>query len=196
MTDEERRAMYRRNYRKYTNPKSADPPYVAAVYCDGGVVGPNPSRLGGTWAWCWVDGSDIRIHQESGALSPEDLGLEVITNNHMELIAALKALASVGPDWRGVLHSDSLVTLSRLGKGSGASMPAFKGAPQWMVKEVFEVRRTFTKYSAKLVAGHPTRAELDAGTARRNGLPVSRHNCWCDQACTKAGLILKGSPVD
>ena len=37
-----------------------------ALYADGGVIGSNPSSLGGTWAWCGVSASGDRIRTISG----------------------------------------------------------------------------------------------------------------------------------
>ena len=69
-------------------------PYPAQIFCDGGVIGPNPSPIGGTWAWCWVH-DDVMIKHEYGVVEPCDLGLTKITNNHTELLAAVRALESL-----------------------------------------------------------------------------------------------------
>lgn len=157
---------------------------IPEVYCDGGLVGPNPSPLGGVWAYCWVDSNGVRIHQASGLVEPEDLGVESITNNDMELLAALRVLKSLPPDWRGFLCTDSSVTISRLGRGeANAVIP-------WMGEVLQRFRRVDRGYHLRLLAGHATRKELNRGYRLKNKLPTSFHNQWCDEACNKAKLIL------
>lgn len=150
-----------------------------AVYADGGVCGPNPSRIGGTWAWVWADGRGEAIREESGLVEPCDLGLDTVTNNVTELYAALRLIESLPGGWAGTLHTDSEVTLHRL-----THSHSFKGVPDWMRLRVLKAREG-RRWTVTLLAGHPTRAELARGYRERNGLPVSRHNVRCDQLCTR-----------
>jgi hypothetical protein len=61
------------------------------LYCDGGVIGSNPSLIGGTYAYCVVqDGA--RVAGRSGVVTPRSLHMPVVTNNLTEMLAALKAL--------------------------------------------------------------------------------------------------------
>lgn len=155
---------------------------TALLYCDGGVIGPNPSRLGGTWAWCLVAGEDI-IRHGSGVLTPEDWGGPV-TNNATEAVAALMALESMPPGWKGVLHTDSLVTLRRL-----QTHPPRKLEP--IIRNRVLALRRRGGWGVALVAGHPTRLELKNGRRERNGLPTSKWNCWCDEECTRLTRLFK-----
>lgn len=154
---------------------------VLHAYCDGGVIGPNPSRMGVTWAYCWVGAGDVRLSAASGVVEPADFGMEKLTNNHSELYAAVRCLEALGPDWRGTLHTDSLVTLNRLVR----RQPGFENCPQWLINRTLAVRR-HRKWDVLLVAGHPTKDEIRTGFARRNGLPVSQWNVLCDKLCTAA----------
>jgi ribonuclease HI len=160
-----------------------DPP----VYCDGGVIAVNPSPHGGTWAWLALGEADGRWRQESGLVLPWEPpfgeGKAVmagpITNNQMELYAAVMALEAVPKGWAGILWTDSQVTLARLLGGC-----SFAGIHPSLKQRALDLRRG-RKWTVKLVAGHPTRKELAAGTRERNGFPVSRWNVWCDEECQR-----------
>lgn len=160
-----------------------------ALYCDGGVIGPNPSAHGGTWAWVAVGIDGESLHEECGVVEPADLGVEAVTNNFTELYAAWRALCSVPMWWAGSLHTDSLITMYRLTHGKG-----FKNVPQWLRLAVLDRRRD-RAYQVQLVGGHPTGKELEGGSLRRNGYAASRHNVRCDELCTRLArewMVLKG----
>lgn len=160
------------------------------IYCDGGVIGPNPSPVGGTWAWCWVNEDGEKIKSGSGVVVPQNVGLPRITNNLTELLAGYYALQSVGKDWGGTLHTDSRVTQLRL-----TVSHKFKGIPENFMNAVLSLRQT-RNYKVRLVAGHPTRKELEQGFSNRNRLPVSIHNRWCDRECRGlADSVLSGELV-
>ena len=76
-----------------------------ALYCDGGVIGRNPSSQGGVWAWCGVDKNGTRII-EKGGFVPAPPGVQ-ITNNHTEQIAICLALEAMPDGWSGLVCSDS-----------------------------------------------------------------------------------------
>ena len=44
-----------------------------ALYTDGGVIGQNPSPIGGTWAWCMVGADGTRTRHAYGYVTPADL---------------------------------------------------------------------------------------------------------------------------
>lgn len=146
-------------------------------------MGPNPSPIGGTWAYCWVQ-RDLRIRKRSGAVTPEDLGVEAVTNNMTELLAAILALESVPAGWDGTLYTDSRVTACRL-KSVQAGQ---NGTPIWMAERC---RKLAGKYRIALLAGHPTELDLIRGIHREKRLPVSEHNVACDRMCTLAGKSLR-----
>ncbi len=148
---------------------------VIAIYCDGGLIGSNPSTIGGTWAWCHVDKHGKRIAKKSGVLLPQP-GF-TCSNNDTELEAALRGLeALTGPVKVLTLFTDSWVTICRLvNNGSG------------LVNEIQErIRKAKAHWPLELVllGGHPTKKELKVGR-RKDGKPVSVHNVWCDKACTR-----------
>lgn len=163
------------------------------IFCDGGVIGANPSAKGGTWAYCWVSHNGVMLKSESGVVLPDGSTqtnlktanvsyvptLKTISNNLTEFVAALKALESVDEDWSGTLFTDSKVTLHRITNGK-----SFKGIPEPMVELILAIRRA-RKYKVVLVAGHPTKKELLQGYRARNKLPTSAHNVWCDETCQK-----------
>jgi ribonuclease HI len=88
------------------------------VYCDGGVIGSNPSAMGGTWAFVLVFSEIINLVtkievpysiESSGVITPADVDLPSVSNNVSEIVAALNALEILPADWAGTLYSDSLV---------------------------------------------------------------------------------------
>lgn len=149
-----------------------------SIYTDGGVAGKNPSVIGGSWAWIWVDENNIDMEWNCGIVTPKEIGLPAVTNNLTELLAAVEALESVPLCWKGTLYTDSKVTMHRL-LGSNALV----GIPQSLRLRLLEVRRN-RKYKAVLIGGHPTKAQLQKGH-KSNGIPVSKHNVWCDKTCQK-----------
>lgn len=148
------------------------------LYADGGVILKNPSPHGGAWAFCWVS-QGVRTRTDSGLVLPREYGLEAVTNNVTELLAAVKALQSVEHvgGWRGVLWTDSQVTLYRL-----LNARSWKGIPYPLRDEALRLRRLLWPLDVRLVAGHPTLVQLAAGRDEK-GTPASEHNVWCDSAC-------------
>lgn len=149
-----------------------------AIYTDGGLIGVNPSSIGGTWAWVWIKRGQV-INQGEGVVTPEELGVSTVTNNVTELLAAVKALQSVPPGWDGTLFTDSRVTLLRI-----TTSYRFAGVPDFLKQATLFLRRE-RNYMVQLIGGHPTRKELAEGRRARNGLPVSPWNVLCDETCTK-----------
>lgn len=156
---------------------------IIALYADGGVIGANPSPIGGTWAWCQVSEAGIRLVASSGVITPAEAGLPAITNNLTELFAILEARESVPYAWTGTIYSDSWVSLQRVFLGA-----RLKNVPPQIVERLQRLQRDgwFSGCSWQLLDGHPTRAQLAAGQGKR-GAPVSIHNVWCDEQCARAG---------
>ncbi len=150
------------------------------LYCDGGVIGRNPSLIGGTWAYCLVVDGEI-VRSDCGYVSVKDTEPHPghVTNNLTELVAAVKALEAVGKGWDGTIHTDSSITMTRIKEST-----KFANIPQWLRLKALEVRRG-RKYKVVLLAGHPSRSELIKGVAERNGNPVSKFNVWCDNECKR-----------
>lgn len=146
------------------------------IYTDGGCIKANPSKLGGTWAWCMVENNQI-IKHSSGIMTPEDMEVETITNNQMELYAAVRAITSSPVDWNGTLYTDSEVSLMRL-----TISKSFKGIPNWLRLRTLELRRG-RQWDVFLLGGHPTRKDLQRGRNRK-GRKVSGFNVICDKTCT------------
>ena len=146
------------------------------LYCDGGCILKNPSPLGGTWAWCAVDKAGRRLDCGSGVIDPKDVGYPAVTNNVSELYAALQALESAPTGWSGILYTDSKVTLYRL-----TTSNKFTKVPRELIDKCLHLRR-WRQWSVILLGGHPSKSDLEVGFDHR-GLPVSRHNRWCDERC-------------
>lgn len=155
---------------------------IKELYADGGVIGRNPSTIGGTYAYRLVMDDD-RCFGTGGILTPDRTGGSV-TNNQTEMLAVLTGLRQVPDDWAGTIYSDSMVTLGRL-----FLEWKWKNIPPWMHR-LFTAQRTRLKHWDKikwvLLDGHPTAAQLRDGVGKRGHL-VSIHNVWCDQACKDAG---------
>lgn len=155
---------------------------ITELYVDGGVIGSNPSAIGGTYAVRLVY-DDGHVYGYSGAVSATEMHGDV-TNNQTEMLALLMGLRYLPDDFKGTVYSDSMVTLGR----------AFLGwkwtrVPGWMHRFYRDQRRRLINWDQikwVLLDGHPTKAQLAAGIGKR-GHPVSEHNVWCDRACTEAG---------
>lgn len=157
---------------------------ITTLYVDGGVIASNPSIIGGTWAWCLVDNTDIRIASGSGHVTPAQAAMPQITNNFTEMLALIYGLERLPMGFQGVVCSDSAITLGRAFSGW-----SWKGIPEWMHRRYQIARKRLVHYDAitpMQLDGHPTKEQLTAKIGKRGQL-VSIHNVWCDQACTEAG---------
>lgn len=161
-------------------PSSQEKGWPEAAYCDGSTVGPNPSPRGGCWAWCHVSG-DRMVRHGGGEIIPSQIGLPRITNNLTEMLAALECLEALPDGWDGTLWSDSWVTLCRIRKGSRSPMA---GVPKPFLARLQVIHGSLGNFILKLLAGHPSKADLAVGYNSR-GVPVSRHNAWCDAECKR-----------
>jgi len=150
------------------------------LYADGGVIGANPSRVGGTWAWRLVDADGNVLDHASGDYLCGDIhGYVPVTNNFTEFLALVKGLKSLPDGWSGLVCSDSAVTLGRLFRGWKMT-----GIPTWLVVAGGAALQRLGPVEHLLLDGHPTRAHLAAGVGKR-GNKVSEHNRWCDEECQR-----------
>jgi len=157
---------------------------IISLYCDGGVIGSNPSAIGGTHAYKLIfdDGTE---KGNASVLTPDLVGGPV-TNNQTEMLALLKGFMELPEDFTGTVYSDSQVTLGRAFMGW-----KWKNVPTWMHKLYQTQRAKFTNWEQigyVLLDGHPTRQQLQAGYGKR-GHRVSEHNVWCDHECQRAGAM-------
>lgn len=154
------------------------------LFADGGVLGRNPSKYGGTIAYRWILDGKVMTEDCGYILSGPDL--PEVTNNQTELLAVIRGMKVLPSDWKGTIWSDSKVTLGRIFLGW-----AFTNVPRWMINAL-EVQKSRLMYWSQihygLVDGHPTPSQLSAGIGKRGGL-VSVHNKWCDEACSKLALV-------
>lgn len=152
------------------------------LYADGGVVAKNPSPIGGTWAWCLVQG-DVLLSRDGGFISIFDMGYDVVTNNQTELLAVIKGLEFLPDDLDQLeICSDSNITLGRIFKNF-----TFNNIPGWMERDLREHKKrliNFHKFTYTLIDGHPTVAQLESGFGKR-GHPTSRWNVLADNMCNR-----------
>lgn len=177
------------------------PAQIVAVFCDGGVVGANPSTIAGTWAWCAVDDTDFQVSFGSGFIPAKDVPGSSISNNQTEWYAAMRALAGMAPAWSGELVSDSQITLNRLAHlyQHRNHQPSFLTVPvnldwRWY-RAVYDSFRTLGSVTFRHVKGHPTRVDLGRGhtldDAGERKYDVSRHQVWCDIECTRQATLAR-----
>lgn len=165
-----------------------------AVYADGGVIGHNPSLIGGTWAYCWLDESNVFLAARRGViLAAEEDGyccppvdvtktpVQHVTNNLTEFFALGRALHGLPDGWSGQVYSDSRITLGRF-------FQAWKceGVPATWIGAMRHITDRLGKIEWTLLDGHPTKAQLASGRGKR-GNPCSEYNVWCDKACSEVG---------
>lgn len=173
------------------------PHAIIQVFADGGMVGGNPSDLGGTYAyrvrfrlpkWTeWV------LYKSANALVVADGGQ--VTNNITEMIAVLEGVEAALeitelPD-RLQIYSDSWLTLQRLFLGaSTTNLPT----PVYMrmigIRHVLKAMGKRVGYA--LLDGHPTRQHLADGVGK-NGGPVHYLQHECDVACREIARQFKGA---
>src|SRR5438477_7404135 len=95
------------------------------LYADGGVIGRNPSTLGGTWAW-QITWDDVALQFDSGFVTPDGICLAVVTNNFTELFAVVTGMHMLPDRWDGKIFTDSMITKCRL-RQTGKKAPSMKG---------------------------------------------------------------------
>lgn len=148
---------------------------ITCAFVDGGVIKKNPSTIGGTYAFCFVDAPDNRIFEKSGVV-PCPAGRS-ITNNVMELVAICLALEHLPVDWEGAIWSDSEVALNRVfPRPSKAAW-----MPQNLYDRLVAARARLGSVFGKHLPGIKVKKQLDAGIG-------SYHQYWCDRAARAAGL--------
>jgi ribonuclease HI len=155
-----------------------------SIYVDGGVIGRNPSKLGGTWAYVVVDNqTDSIIQSDSGVVLPEHFSIVPrieITNNISEYYAMMKGLLAVPTGYNGTIYSDSGVTIGRFFNGWKNT-----NVPNSLVATGLSLAKTLGEnVKAVLLDGHPTKAQLAAGVGKR-GHPVSKWNVYVDAKCSE-----------
>jgi ribonuclease HI len=148
---------------------------IIALYADGGLIGANPSEVGGVWAWCGVNRNGERVIERGGVVPANG---RPITNNHTEQIAITLALEAMPDGWSGAVCSDSNVALGRVFKGWKQ-----KNLPANIAKCSAAAVARLGEIDVVLLQGHPTKADLERGIGAKRNLPVSIHNVWADKRC-------------
>jgi ribonuclease HI len=158
---------------------------MSILYADGGVIGANPSSVGGTWAYVLVHNDDETIlEQDSGVITLEVMETPC-TNNQMEFYAILRGMIAANPNTLTMVCSDSNVSLGRFFKGWSIT-----NIPEWMLEMYRGIKRmyhtnSFTgaiKMKYTLIDGHPTLAQLKSGIGKR-GHQTSKWNVLVDRLC-------------
>ncbi len=163
------------------------------VFSDGGIIGSNPSPIGGTWAYCIMTPEDRMIGSGSGIIltagakqaagdcdmvQQDNLPFDSVENNLMEMIAAVEGLKRTKAGDSIIWGCDNNNTIQRI-TGSWA----WNGIPHDIKELAQEIARTRTIVPI-LLSGHPTKAQLLSGIGKR-GTPVSKWNQWCDSECNR-----------
>lgn len=165
---------------------------IESLFCDGGVYPdgngiPSASCIGGMWAYCYVNKKGERVHSNCGTVKAGYYGLERITNNLSELLAAVKGMEGLPDGWAGTIYTDSQVTMFRIRNHN----PSFLNIPKELVARVWAQRKRLGKYKVVLLQGHPTIQDLKKGIGAKRGLPVSEHNVYCDAECNRIAYLFK-----
>jgi ribonuclease HI len=164
---------------------------IAGMFADGGVIGPNPSLIGGTWAWCHVDESGQRIAHASGIVRPflKDAECQPIpvTNNNTEMIALTRGLLSLPEGWSGTIYSDSRLALGWVFWGF-----KHEKVPVHLYQKAKSALGRLGSVEVVHLDGHPTVAQLQSGLGKR-GNRCSEHNVWCDAECGRRAVEGKQS---
>lgn len=138
---------------------------ITHLYVASGLIGSNPSMIGGTYAWRLVF-----EHQEpfgAAAVLPMAAIGGPVTNNQVEMLALLAGLEQVSEAFCGEIHSQSMVTLGRAFQGW-----KWTNIPTWM-HEAYKLQR------ARLV--HWQRIDYSLMNDQ------NEHIKWCLQASREAG---------
>lgn len=149
------------------------------LFVDGGLVGRNPSSVGGCFSWCFVqDGTIVKVG--SGRVYPTEAS-PMVTNNQTEMVAMLQGILELPIPYEGNIFSDSMITIGRVSMNW-----AWQNIDRQQVLQFNALRSTrdFKKMRFILLDGHPTRVELQAGVGKK-GHPVSEFNVRCDRECQK-----------
>ena len=147
---------------------------VTHIYCDGGVLGRNPSKFGGTWAFVCVRDDEV-VEEQSGVV--ETIPGRLFTNNWSEQIAIIKALENMPEQWSGVVCSDSKVALGRTFQGWKCN-----NLPSNIGKRMRSCLKPLGKVTWQHVGGHPTKEDLHRGRNLSGDL-VSKWNVRADELC-------------
>lgn len=151
---------------------------IESVYTDGGIIGRNPSPIGGTWAAIFVKNGELHA-ERSGVILPSDIGMDTVENNIAETIAVLVALEMLPDGWSGTLYGDNLNSIRR------AEFPEkIKPIVPQFIKDRMIAARKRVSPKFVLLGGHPNLAEVEAGV-RADGKPVSKWNVHADSVCCR-----------
>lgn len=149
---------------------------VKRLYTDGGTIKKHPSDIGGTWAWCVTDENDDYIYGESGFF-PAPKGMD-ITRFQAEFAALTRGLEALPNGWFGTVCADCELTINRFFKNHSCFNipPNMLGRGKTALERMGEMKYV-------LLQSKPTKADIENGTGKRSGLPVSQWNKWCDKKC-------------
>ncbi len=138
---------------------------IRELYIASGLIGSNPSMIGGTYAWRLT--FDHRDPVDCAAVLPMSEIGGPVTNNQAEMLALLTGLERLPESFCGSIHSQSMVTLGRAFQGW-----RWRNIPGWMHQR-YQLQR------ARLVYWH----QIDHLLVDDQ----NEHIKWCMQACREAG---------
>jgi ribonuclease HI len=154
---------------------------IVGAYCDGGCINCNPSPVGGTWAYCFVDAEGDIVAYKSGVISPQGFSGKTVSNNNSELYALCMAILDMPTESYPTFYSDSQVSIGRI-----FSNWKLNNVPQWLKIKAGDAKQKLCRldFDYCLLDGHPTKAQLESGIGKR-GNPCSKFNVFCDDQCNK-----------
>ena len=148
------------------------------LFADGGVIGKNPSSIGGTFAFSILNKGVVM--QNGGSIIVPTKDNPSISNNFSEFVALLEGMERLPNTWTGIVYSDSKITLGRFFCGWSLT-----NIPNDLIRRLAVVRTRMVDFrliSYCLLEGHPTKSDLIRGYGKR-GYPVHEQNVWCDKKC-------------
>lgn len=181
-------------------------PTLIRVYTDGGVWKQNPSPVGGASAVRIVDEGGEVLISDWLVVTPATLGVDAVSNNNTELLAVVMGMQkTLDMIAKGKIFAGTHVRVcsdSKLALGwvfEGFSLRSVPKAIQHTLARMQERRqRSGLVWSHELLAGHPTKADLEAGYRIKDSgsrYPVSEHNVWCDHKCQEGMARAFGQAV-
>ena len=190
-------------------------PLFPALFTDGGCIGRNPTRHGGTWAWARVKvqptgfeaPGEVGVEDDEYGLilpkrhvpkltarPPESLVIRLwevdsVESNQSELMALARGIDALPDGWSGRICADNENALRRLVNGIRPSA----NIPDAVRDRFYAARDRLGDIEPVLMAGHPSAEDLRLGyvvKTRGDGshvtYPVSPWNVYVDSLCWKA----------
>ena len=155
------------------------------IFCNGTTIINNPSQYGGAWSYVTIEDGKVKTAND-GIITTEQAG-QPITNNFIELYAALLAIESAPCYHQITLYTTSKVTMLRLKRKA-----AMNGIPQTIIDRL-EKQKITQRFKVELASDRKALREI-AKTKNNQGRTVSKWNLYCYDICKEQEqLWIKGN---